>query len=135
MQANSVQPCNPGYDPAMPAGRPAASQRTDFGNRLYEFRQRRGFSQRHVADSLGITQQSYAAWERRPVALKPEQLAALAQLLGCSVDDLLGIAPKPIKRGGPVGRTRQVFDQVSQLPRSQQRKIVEVVEALVAQAS
>ena len=119
----------------MPAGRPAATQRTDFGSRLHEFRQSRGFSQRDVADSLGITQQSYAAWERRPVALKPEQLAALAQHLSCSVDDLLGIAPKPTKRGGPVGRTRQVFDQVSQLPRSQQRKIVEVVEALVAQAS
>ena len=86
-----------------------------------------------MSDALGITQQSYAAWERRPVALKPEQLATLSQLLGCSVDDMLGLSPKPVKRGGPIGRARQIFDQVSQLPRTQQRKIVDVVEALVAQ--
>ena len=133
MQANSVQTCNPGYDVDMPAGRPATTKRTDFGKRLYELRQNRGLSQRDVADTLGITQQSYAAWERRPIALKPEQLAALVQILGCSVDDLLGLTPKPVRRGGPTGKTRQVFEQVSKLPRAQQRKIVDVVEALVAQ--
>lgn len=117
----------------MPAGRPAATERTEFGSRLHEFRLQRGLSQRDVSEALGITQQSYAAWERKPVALKPDQLAALAQLLGCSVDDLLGLAPKPVKRGGPTGRARQAFEQVSRLPRAQQRKIVEVVEALVGQ--
>lgn len=86
-----------------------------------------------MSDALGITQQSYAAWERRPVALKPEQLGTVAQLLGCSVDDLLGLSPKTAQRGGPIGKARQLFDQVSQLPRAQQRKIVDVVEALVAQ--
>ena len=38
-------------------------------------------------------------------------------------------------RGGPVGKTRQVFETVSHLPRHQQQKIIEVVEALVAQNS
>jgi len=135
MQAISVHTCNQGYVLDMPSGRPAATQRTEFGSRLHEFRQKRGLSQRDVSDALGITQQSYAAWERKPVALKPEQLAILSQLIGCSIDDLLGLSPKAEKRGGPIGRARQVFEQVSQLPRAQQRKIVDVVEALVAQAS
>jgi len=36
-------------------------------------------------------------------------------------------------RGGPVGRVRRVFESVSQLPRQQQQRIIDVVEALVAQ--
>lgn len=39
------------------------------------------------------------------------------------------------RRGGPVGRTRRVFETVSQLPRNQQQKILDVVDALVAQTS
>ena len=119
----------------MPAGRPAFTARCDFGARLFELRQRKGFSQKQMADALGITQQSYALWERRPVALRPEQITQLADILACGVGDILGIPSRPLQRGGPVGKVRQVFEQVSKLPRAKQRKIVEVVEALVLQAS
>jgi len=86
-----------------------------------------------MAQRLGIKQQSYAAWERRAVALKPDQLAQLADLLGVPVDALVGKSSVRVRKGGPVGKVRQVFEQVSRLPLYRQRKIVEVVQALVAQ--
>jgi len=82
---------------------------------------------------LGVTQQSYAVWERRPTALKPEQLVDLARVLDTNVDELVGFNPKPKRRGGPVGKVRQVFEEVSRLPRHQQNKVAEFVEAFVAQ--
>jgi transcriptional regulator with XRE-family HTH domain len=133
MQAFSTDTCNPVYCVVMPAGRPAQSQRTDFGERLFHCREQKGFSQKQMADALNIKQQSYAAWERRSTALKPEQLAALARILDCSIDDLIGQAPK-VKRGsGPAGRVRRVFEAVNQLPRHQQNKVAEFVEAFVKQ--
>jgi transcriptional regulator with XRE-family HTH domain len=86
-----------------------------------------------MAEALAIKQQSYAAWERRSTPLKPEQLATLAKVLDCSIADLIGQAPK-VKRGtGPAGRIRRVFEAVNQLPRHQQNKVAEFVEAFVTQ--
>ena len=42
---------------------------------------------------------------------------------------------KPRRVTNPGGKVRHVFTQVQRLPRRQQQKIVEVVEALLAQAS
>jgi hypothetical protein len=54
----------------------------------------------------------------------------MAKALGVTVEELLG-EEKP-RRATPPGKLGQVFDQVSKLPRRQQDKIVEVVQALVA---
>ena len=60
--------------------------------------------------------------------------AALATTLGVSADVLLGRGDAAHKRrGGPSGRARRAFEAVATLPRHHQQKIVEVVEALVAQ--
>lgn len=96
-------------------------------------REAAGLTQEQVARQLGISQPSYALWERKEVALRPEQLTKLAQILGVRVEELLEPEPARNGRGGPVGRARRVFESVSQLPRQQQRKILEVVEALVTQ--
>jgi len=117
----------------MPAGRPAQSNRTDFGERLHRQREQRGLSQKQMAEKLAVTQQSYAAWERRSTALKPEQMAALARILDCSIEDLISGEAKSRRVNGPAGRVRRVFDAVSRLPRHQQNKVAEFVEAFVAQ--
>jgi len=80
-----------------------------------------------------MSQPSYALWERKEVALRPEQLIKLEQILGVRVEHLLDTEPARNGRGGPVGRARRVFASVSQLPRHQQQRIIDVVEALVAQ--
>lgn len=86
-----------------------------------------------MAEKLGITQPSYADWERRTVALKPEYLPQLAALLGVGVEHLLGAQERAKRGAGPVGRARAVFERVSQLPRAtQQRILANVEDALTA---
>jgi len=119
----------------MKMGRPAKSERSDFGARVCAVREAAGLSQREVAAHLSISQPSYALWERNDVALRPEQLVKLAGVLGVRVEELLNPPATGHRRGGPAGKARRVFDTLSQLPRSQQQKILEVVEALVAQHS
>jgi transcriptional regulator with XRE-family HTH domain len=133
MRAFSSIRGNAGYTANMPAGRPAQRERTEFGERLYRLREQRGFSQKQMAEKLGMSQQGYAAWERLPRALKPEELSSLAEILECSVDELVGKQPKPRRGSGPAGRIRRVFEAVTQLPRHQQNKVAEFVEAFVAQ--
>jgi transcriptional regulator with XRE-family HTH domain len=119
------------YDDGMRTGRPSDHPRSDFGVRLTEARQRAGLSQAQLAEKVAADRRVVAHWERRSVTLKPEQLVALATALNTTTDELLGL--KPAKSNGPTGKVRQVFEQVSRLPRKQQAKVVEFVEAFVIQ--
>ena len=112
-------------------GRPSKSQRSVFGARLNALRHSAGFTQQQVASQLGISQPSYALWERDDVAIRPDQLRKLAEILDVGVDELLQ-GRKSRGRSGPTGKARRVFETVSELPRRQQEKIIEVVEALIA---
>ncbi len=85
-----------------------------------------------LADKLGITQSTYAGWERRTTALKPEYISKLAATFNVSVDFLLGHENGSQRKSGPVGKARRVFEEVSKLPRHQQQRILGIVEDLIA---
>ncbi len=119
------------YNDGMPGGRPPKLKRSEFGERLVAIRQRAGLSQTHVADKLGVSQQAYAGWERTTVALRPDDLAKLAEVLATTTDELLGKQPAPKRGTGPVGKAKALFDRVSALPRDRQQRILTTVEDML----
>ena len=134
MQAVSVTLPAGAYNGGMQTGRPPKRQRSPLGERIAFLREQAGLSQQQLADKAGTNQQTIAYWERRAIALRPDQLAAIAEALNTSADQLLGKSAPKVRDSGPAGKMRQVFDEVSKLPRRQQVQIVKVVNALVAQA-
>ena len=116
----------------MQTGRPSKRPRPAFGQRLNLARETIGLSQAQVAEKLGISQAGYSSWERDPVALHPEQIVSVANILKISVEDLLGLTQPKIKSGGPVGKLRRVFEEACQLPRHQQGKVAEFVEGFLS---
>ena len=84
MQALSVSFSTAPYADGMITGRPAKFERSPFGERLVAARQTLGLSQTQVAEKLGITQQTYAGWERRTTALRPDHIAQLEKVLNAS---------------------------------------------------
>jgi transcriptional regulator with XRE-family HTH domain len=132
MQAISNISKNRGYDPVMSGGRPAIKEATPFGLRLAAARKDAGLTQTELADSLGTTQRVIAYWERESVGLKADQLVSIASALGVSVDSLLGLPSKPKRSGGPSGRARKLFEQVTSLPRGSQQKVLDMFETVLA---
>jgi len=131
MQAISLTVFNRPYDGFMKTGRPSTRPRTAFGERLRCAREALGLSQAEVAKQFGISQASYGAWERDPVALRADQIEKLTEILKVSVDYLFGKEENRRHGSGPTGKVRRVFETVSRLPRHQQNKVVEFVEAFV----
>jgi transcriptional regulator with XRE-family HTH domain len=111
-------------------GRPTSKPRPSFGDALAKAREAAGLSQKQLADKLGISQRAVCWWEREPVALKPEQLAALADALGVSADELIG-RKAARHRGGPAGKARRAFEALNELSRARQQRILEFVEAMI----
>jgi transcriptional regulator with XRE-family HTH domain len=115
----------------MKTGRPSKQERPAFGQRLHALREAAGLSQRQLADKLGMSQRAYSHWERRPVALRPEQLQSLATALNIPVGTLLANGEIKRRGSGPAGKMRQLFEAASKLPRSKQEKILDILQPFV----
>ena len=61
-----------------------------FSERLKDLRKQAGLTQVDVAEKLGISQPAYASWERGVKKPTQENLVKIAQILGVSVDYLVG---------------------------------------------
>lgn len=115
----------------MSSGRPPKRPRSPFGERLSAARQASGLSQSEVAQRLGITQHAYARWERKPVALRPDQLVQVAGILGTSVGELVGETPIKPETSISVGRGRRLFEQIANLPPPKQKRMFKVIALIL----
>lgn len=109
-------------------------KRPVMGGHLASLRKQAGLSQYELAKLLNEPQSNIAFWELSDKPPRSDTLPRLAKILGVRVETILNVhADKVIRRGGPTGKVQKVFENVSQLPRKQQEKIVEFVSAFVNQ--
>lgn len=104
-----------------------------MGAHLAELRKKAGLSQYELAKLLEVPQSNIAFWELSDKPPRSDVLPRLAKILGVSVSTLLHANGGRERSGGPVGKVQKIFEQVNKLPKAQQNKIVEVVEAFVSQ--
>ena len=60
---------------------------------IRRLRESKGYSQEYVAEKLGVDQSVYSRWASHPKHLSLDRLERIAEVLECSVDDLLGRSP------------------------------------------
>lgn len=119
------------YKPDMPKGRPSDAPRTEFGARLVDLREKQGLTQSQVAEHLDVSSRAYAFWERKPVALRAEKMAKLADIFEVSADVIVGREATKSKRNGPKSKLEKLFEVARDLPRGQQEKITAILEPFV----
>lgn len=107
--------------------------RPPLGQRLVELRQAAGLTQMQLGEQLGVHHSNIAFWELSGTPPRGEVLPKLARALGVSVDTLLGVTPPKPKKQAAKGRLQLVFESASRLPRRQQEKVAEFVDAFVKQ--
>ncbi len=91
-------------------------------------------TQTQLADALGIAQQTMAHYEggklRIPVAL----LSTMATLLAVSIEAIIGEPAKAAKgKRGPTPRLQRQMELISQLPRTKQKFVMEMLDAVIQQ--
>ncbi len=113
--------------------RPLTKPRSKQGEKLLKLRLEAGISQMELADLIGEPQQNVAYWERSEKPPRSDVLPKMAEALGVKIEDIFDVDAEAPKKSGPTGRLRKIFDEVSSLPRRQQEKVMEFVEAFVNQ--
>ena len=58
-------------------------------NNIKKFRELRNISQADLARQLTLSQQAIAKWETGEASPRADKLLKLAEILGCTVDELL----------------------------------------------
>lgn len=110
-----------------------------LGGRIAAQRKAQGITQVELAETLGVSQQAMNSFEkgrrRVPVSLLP----VIAQTLQTTLDALVahhatpaGTAPK---KRGPLKKIRQQIEQIEALPVTTQRMVVQMIDAVIAQAT
>ena len=115
--------------------RPRTRPRQPQGAHLATLRKAAGLSQTEFARLLGVPQSSVAFWETIAKPPRSDVLPKMAEVLGVTVEEILNPTHVRRARPGPVGKVQRAFENVSRLPRAQQEKILEVLDALISQFS
>lgn len=114
--------------------RPLKTKRPAMGEHLATLRKQAGLSQYELAKLLNEPQSNVSFWELNSKPPRSDILPRLAKILGVRVETILNVnAEKTIRRGGPKGKVQKIFEDLSQLPKKQQEKIVDVISAFVSQ--
>ena len=106
----------------------------ELGQRIAHLRKAHDLTQQQLAELLGISQQTLAHYEVGRLRVAVAMLPALATTLATTVESLIGDASKPAKRG-PAPKLQQQLDRISQLPKSQQRFVIQMLDTVIAQAN
>jgi len=104
-----------------------------LGQRVASYRKDLGMNQTELGEKLGVSQPVVASYEVGRRRIPVSALPVLSVLFGVSVDTLLGKAESRGKRG-PSSKMQLLIDELDQLPRAQQQRILATMEdMLIAQ--
>lgn len=111
-------------------GRRPSIERTDWGKHFMVLRERAGFTLHGLAAEIGEASVTVQNWERRGKIGKFESIPKVAEALGVTVDELLGVAPIKERRG-KMGVLEKSLKEASTLKHTEQKKVAEWVSAYV----
>jgi transcriptional regulator with XRE-family HTH domain len=121
------------YHMAISANERAFFQR--LGTRVAELRRSQNITQVEMAATLGVSQQTINSYEVGRRRIPVSALPTLARSLGVSLEELFGDDAAAAKKRGPAPKLQQQIERIQQLPRTQQRFVMQMLDTVLAQAS
>jgi transcriptional regulator with XRE-family HTH domain len=105
----------------------------ELGTRIQGLRKAQSITQVQLCELLGVSQQTVNAYEMGHRRVPVSTLPTLARLLGVSLEELIGEAPKAAKRG-PTPKLQRQMERIQELPKPQQRFVMQMLDTVIAQA-
>ncbi len=120
----------------MPRRKQLSPDSTGFGVRLAQLRRDRDITQVQLAQAAGTTQRAISDYENEAGYPPVDAIIRLADALGVSADELLGVhngkhrTIKKEQRNPPDKRLWKKFCQVASLPEKDQRAVIRLINSL-----
>ncbi|WP_115158321.1 helix-turn-helix domain-containing protein [Serratia fonticola] len=106
----------------------------ELGARIAMARKEQQLTQQQLAELLGIAQQTMAHYEGGRLKVSAALLPPLSQILKLSLDELLGLpTARQFSKRGPTSRLEQQIEAISQLPKTKQKFVSEMLDMVIGQ--
>ena len=106
-----------------------------LGSRIAQQRKDSHLTQVQLAETLGVSQPTMNAYELGQRRVPVSALPILAKALGVGLEELLGESPAATKKRGPAPKLQQQVERLAQLPKAQQRVVMQMLDGVLAQAA
>jgi len=106
----------------------------DLGGRIRKLRKDHGMTQGELAESMGVTQALIASYESARRSIPLRKLVAMSEVLGISVEDVIGRSSKQPRKPGPASILERKITELEKLPRSDQQFFIRMLDSALAQA-
>ena len=103
-----------------------------IAQRLQRLRREKGVTQAELAELLGVSQPIVSDYERGELRLHGELIVKLAEILGCSADELLGLQQRQTVTGGGNRRLLRRLQQLDLLPKRDQEALLRTIDAFLS---
>ncbi|VAW59630.1 Predicted transcriptional regulator [hydrothermal vent metagenome] len=105
----------------------------ELGHKIATLRKEQQITQVQLAEILGISQQYMQAFEAGRRKVPSSMLPTLAEVLAVSVEELIGIATTQNKKRGPAPKLLKQIEQISQLPKTKQKFVMDMLDTVIQQ--
>ena len=107
-----------------------------LGERIASLRKIHNITQVQLAETLGVSQQTVQAYEMGRRRIPVSALPVVAHTLAVPLEELFGEASRPANKRirGRTSRLQQQIEAISQLPRTQQHFVSQMLDTVLAQA-
>ncbi len=105
-----------------------------IGQRIARIRKERGYTQREVAERIGLIPALVSDYENNKLRLNADMILRFAEVLEVSTDELL--RPQSGKRPGrkPSRKVLRRLEQIETLPRRKQDALLTTIDAFLSSA-
>ena len=117
-----------------------AKQETEtLGARIARLRREKGMTQVELAQQLQVSQPVVSDYENDVIRLPTDAVVQVAELLGVSADELLGIktAARAVGGGNSIKNRRlyRRMQEIEKLPRRDQEALLRTIEAFISKTA
>jgi transcriptional regulator with XRE-family HTH domain len=118
----------------VPIGKDEKAFFVQLGARIAALRKDQGITQVQMAALLNVSQQTITAYEAGRRRMPVSSLPVIARYLGVSIEELIGEPPgAAAKKRGPTPKIQQQMERIQQLPKAQQRFVMQMIDTVLAQ--
>ena len=102
-----------------------------IGRRIQEIRKQKGLTQEQLAERVNISPHYLSALERGVYNIKLDLLVDILNVLNCSADEVF----QDVVDSSSKIKASQLSEKLKGLPVHEQRKILEVIEIMIANSA
>ena len=100
-----------------------------IGQRIARLRKERGYTQKKVAEKIGIERTRVTDYELGRIRLYDEMVSRFAFALGVSTDEILGLTVSPHSSDKPDLKITRRMREIEKLPSSQKKSLLNTIDA------